>query len=82
MVLKNKKLAKLLIWGAPGIGKTAILMNVLEEMKSDFPNYQLICKTLSNETPDNFTLPKYTTEVNDEDFEELAKKQEGAICNF
>lgn len=74
MVLKNKKLAKLLIWGAPGIGKTAILMNVLEEMKSDFPNYQLICKTLSNETPDNFTLPKYTTEVNDEDFEELAKK--------
>ena len=48
-----------MIWGAPGIGKTAILMNVLEEMRRDFPNYRLIVKTLSNETPDNFTLPKY-----------------------
>ena len=74
MVLNNKKLARLLIWGAPGIGKTAILMNVLEEMKSDFPNYKLIVKTLSNETPDNFTLPKYVSEVDDADFEELAKK--------
>lgn len=73
-VLKNKKLARLLIWGAPGIGKTAILLNVLDEMKSEFPNYQLICKTLSNETPDNFTLPKYVVEVDDDDFKELAKK--------
>lgn len=74
LVLKNKKLARLLIWGAPGIGKTAILMKVLEEMKADFPNYQLIVKTLSNETPDNFTLPKYVDEVSDEDFDDLAKK--------
>lgn len=74
MVLKNKNLARLLIWGAPGIGKTAILMNVLDEMKADFPNYQLIIKTLSNETPDNFTLPKYATEVDDIDFDDLAKK--------
>ena len=59
MAIKNKKLARLMVWGAPGIGKTAILMSVLEEMKSDFPDYQLIVKTLSNETPDNFTLPKY-----------------------
>lgn len=59
MAIKNKNLAQLMIWGAPGIGKTAILMGVLEEMKSDFPDYQLIVKTLSNETPDNFTLPKY-----------------------
>lgn len=59
MAIQNKNLAKLMIWGAPGIGKTAILMGVLEEMKSDFPDYQLIVKTLSNETPDNFTLPKY-----------------------
>ena len=74
MVLKNKQLARLLIWGAPGIGKTAILLKVLEEMKEDFPNYQLIVKTLSNETPDNFTLPKYVSEVDDSDFTELAKK--------
>jgi hypothetical protein len=59
MAIKNKALAQLMIWGAPGIGKTAILMGVLEEMKADFPDYQLIVKTLSNETPDNFTLPKY-----------------------
>lgn len=59
MALKNKKLARLMVWGAPGIGKSAVLMNVLEEMKSDFPDYTLITKTLSNETPDNFTLPTY-----------------------
>lgn len=58
-VIKSKNLARLMVWGAPGIGKTAILMGVLEEMKADFPDYRLIVKTLSNETPDNFTLPKY-----------------------
>lgn len=57
--LEDHNQARLMIWGAPGIGKTAILMNVLEEMKKDFPDYRLITKTLSNETPDNFTLPKY-----------------------
>lgn len=61
--VKNPKLAKMLIWGAPGIGKTAILMGVIDSMKSEFPDYQLVVKTLSNETPDNFTLPKYV-EVN------------------
>ena len=59
MALKNKNLARLMIWGAPGIGKTAILMSVLDEMRKDFPDYRLIVKTLSNETPDNFTLPTY-----------------------
>lgn len=59
LCLEDHDQARLMIWGAPGIGKTAILMNVLEEMKNDFPDYQLIVKTLSNETPDNFTLPKY-----------------------
>lgn len=59
MHIKNPKLAKLLIWGAPGIGKTAILMAVVEKMQKKFPDYKLIMKTLSNETPDNFTLPKY-----------------------
>ena len=59
LCLEDHDQARLMIWGAPGIGKTAILMNVLDEMKKDFPDYQLIVKTLSNETPDNFTLPKY-----------------------
>lgn len=55
---KNKNFARLLIWGAPGIGKTAILRSVLDEIP-DGNEYNLIVKTLSNETPDNFTLPKY-----------------------
>lgn len=67
MTLMDHDLARLMIWGAPGIGKTAILMNVLEEMRKDFPNYKLIVKTLSNETPDNFTLPKYI-DVDGQDF--------------
>lgn len=67
MALKNKQLARLMIWGAPGIGKTAILMNVLDEMKKDFPDYRLIVKTLSNETPDNFTLPKYVVDEEGQD---------------
>jgi hypothetical protein len=54
-----------MIWGAPGIGKTAILNSVLEELGKDFKDYQLIVKTLSNETPDNFTLPAYV-EINGE----------------
>lgn len=73
MAIKNKKLARLMIWGAPGIGKTAILMKVLEEMKSDFPDYQLIVKTLSNETPDNFTLPKYVNVNGTEMAEDVPK---------
>lgn len=67
MCLSDHNQARLMIWGAPGIGKTAILMNVLEEMKKDFPDYRLIVKTLSNETPDNFTLPKYV-EIEGQDF--------------
>ena len=41
--INNKKLARLLIWGAPGIGKTAILLNIISEIK--IANYRLIVKT-------------------------------------
>ncbi len=58
LCFKNKSLARLMIWGAPGIGKTAILMSVLNELPNG-NEYNLVVKTLSNETPDNFTLPKY-----------------------
>lgn len=64
MSFTQKKLAPLLIWGAPGIGKTAILMNVLKSLPNG-DKMSLIVKTLSNETPDNFTLPKYV-EINGE----------------
>lgn len=56
---KKAGLARLLIWGAPGIGKTAILNDVVEGFKKAGNDYNLIVKTLSNETPDNFMLPKY-----------------------
>ena len=72
--INNKKLARLLIWGAPGIGKTAILLNIISEIK--IANYRLIVKTLSNETPDNFTLPDYVEDMQDEDFTKLAKDLE------
>lgn len=64
MCFKNKNLARLLIWGAPGIGKTAIIQSVLDSLPANKnKEYTLVTKTLSNETPDNFTLPKYI-EVN------------------
>lgn len=74
----NNKLARLLIWGAPGIGKTATLAAIVNEIKATSnKEYRCIVKTLSNETPDNFVLPKYTDDVEqmgDEDFTELAAK--------
>jgi hypothetical protein len=57
--IKKAGLARLLIWGAPGIGKTAILNAVVDSFKKAGNDYNLIVKTLSNETPDNFMLPKY-----------------------
>lgn len=61
---QNGKVAPLLIYGAPGIGKTAVLETVLNTLP-DGKDWNLIVKTLSNETPENFTLPKYV-EVNGE----------------
>lgn len=60
LALSNHDLNRLLIYGGPGLGKTAILTSIIPE------GYKLIVKTLSNETPDNFMLPKYVT-VNGED---------------
>ena len=75
--IENSHLARLLIWGAPGIGKTAILSCIVDEVSKKLnTDYQLIVKTLSNETPDNFTLPKYVDMVNDDDFAELQQTLE------
>ena len=61
--INNSKLARLMVWGAPGIGKTAILTAVIDEISAEQgKDYSLIVKTLSNETPDNFMLPKYTAD--------------------
>ena len=57
--MKKGNLARLLIWGAPGIGKTAILNDIVEGYRKAGNDFNLIVKTLSNETPDNFMLPKY-----------------------
>lgn len=61
MHVVNPAFARLMIWGAPGIGKTAILNEVVAEIsREQKQDYALITKTLSNETPENFMLPKYT----------------------
>ena len=58
--LEHPELPCLLIWGAPGIGKTAVLEAVLDEFSSSAgKQYNLIVKLLSSETPENFTLPEY-----------------------
>lgn len=56
--LKNKGNAPLLIWGAPGIGKTAIIEQVVKSL-DDGDEWRFIAKTLANETADNFFLPAY-----------------------
>lgn len=68
--ITNNTLAPLLIYGAPGIGKTAILEQVVKEMGSD---YSLIVKTLSNETPDNFFLPTYVEQEVDSKLSAIIK---------
>lgn len=49
----------LFIWGAPGIGKTAIVEEVKSIMQKKYPDYNLLVHILSSDTPDNFLLPKY-----------------------
>ncbi len=68
--VNNKDLAPLLIYGAPGIGKTAILEQVVKELGAD---YSLIVKTLSNETPDNFFLPTYVESEADGKLKSIVK---------
>ena len=64
--INARKANPLLIWGAPGIGKTAILNCVLDEFEDiRDKGYSLICKTLSTETRESFFLPDYC-EVNGE----------------
>lgn len=72
MALKHPQDAPLLIFGAPGIGKTAILRSVLDSYP-EMKGAELICKTLSNETPDNFTLPKYVTVDGQEKADDVPK---------
>lgn len=55
--VEDNTLAPLIILGAPGIGKTAIVQAVADTMRKNNPNYRVIFKSLSNETADNFTLP-------------------------
>lgn len=51
---KNPSLPPFMIWGAPGIGKTAIVSAVLDEFAG---KKVLITKNLSEMTADEFTLP-------------------------
>lgn len=76
--MSSNKYTTLLIFGAPGIGKTAILSQVIDEMNASNTSgepYKLIVKTLSNETVDNFTIPEITrnTETGDTTVSDLVK---------
>ena len=58
MVLRKGAAAKpLLIWGAPGIGKTAIVNAVLKKVKGD--NARMLDFQLSMKEHDDFFLPSY-----------------------
>lgn len=56
---------RLLIWGAPGIGKTAIIKNVIKAIKKKgHPNAKFIAKSLAVEKSDSFFLPTYVLDEN------------------
>jgi MoxR-like ATPase len=57
MVIRNKNATPLLIWGAPGIAKTAIITQVLQLMGNG--QGQVIDFQLSNMSRDDWSLPDY-----------------------
>lgn len=57
--IEDGGLARLMIWGAPGIGKTAIIESVIAAQKKINANYNSIIITLSDKNPDDFSLPAY-----------------------
>jgi len=58
MVIRKGVDAKpLLVWGAPGVGKTAIIKKVLKQMKGE--NSRLLDFQLSMKEHDDFFLPSY-----------------------
>lgn len=54
---KGDKVRPLLIWGAPGIGKTAIVNKVLKTVKGE--NTRMLDMQLSMKEHDDFFLPSY-----------------------
>lgn len=54
---KGDKVRPLLIWGAPGIGKTAIVNKVLKAVKGE--NARMLDMQLSMKEHDDFFLPSY-----------------------
>lgn len=54
---KGDKVRPLLIWGAPGIGKTAIVNKVLKTVKGE--NARMLDMQLSMKEHDDFFLPSY-----------------------
>jgi MoxR-like ATPase len=72
MQVKNPSLTPPLIWGAPGIGKTAITNAVIESLG---PGYRLIDVQTSKMAPDDWTLPAIY-KVTVEGGKELTKAQD------
>lgn len=59
-IKKGEKGSPLLIWGAPGIGKTAIVKQVLKEF---YKKKVLITKNLGQCQKDDFSLPAFEKDV-------------------
>jgi len=57
VIRKGAKSQPLLIWGAPGVGKTAIVNQVLKEIKGE--NARMLDMQLSMKEHDDFFLPSY-----------------------
>lgn len=57
VIRKGAKAQPLLIWGAPGIGKTAIVNAVLKKIKGE--NSRMLDMQLSMKEHDDFFLPSY-----------------------
>lgn len=53
------------IWGAPGIGKTTIIKQILKEMSGNGKKLDLIDLQLSMKNRDDFMLPDYVYDPND-----------------
>lgn len=57
---KGSKATPLLVWGAPGVGKTAIINDAMKQILSD--KSRMIDLQLSNKAADDFFLPYYNKE--------------------
>lgn len=57
----QKPATPLVIWGAPGVGKTDIIKNLVDRYKTRFPKFSLVYLNLAGQRKDDFVLPSTNT---------------------